>query len=1258
MKKILSIFLISISSIVIGYGQSSSSKVHLLNTEIGVNNSNYFFKIIDLDLDGDDDIYFQNGSTKGWKENLGNNIFTTYKAVAPEVNSTVISDIGDIDGDGDYDLLGSGSGMNWIENVGNQNFSIFYPAIYQTTSNFNPPILADINSNGRNDILFTANNVNYTGISKISYIENNGNGMFSTTENIVFSTYSGDAQKHFVNDIDSDGDLDIFVTYRYPEKISWFENLGNGQFGTENILNSISGSWTGDMKFSDLDNDNDIDIITLANNGILISSYEYLGNGSYGTEIIVDTVNGGCCVLKSLELTDIDGDGLDDIVYSEDNSVFWYKNLGGTNFGPQTLIGTYQSNISRIETIRVSDSDNDGDIDIYCVFRRPSSGDSYNSILLLVNDGVGNFAQKVIYRNHKSSMNIPQVLLADDFNNDGIVDIVSATEYTNLEFYEGIGNKEFKEKKIISSIPFNILSGAIAYDHDADGDLDIISINYTQSIFLHENLGGGNFAPASGLLSANTNNLSEIKLLKIDNDSLPDLVFSSSNLISWSKNLGSGNWGQVVTIQSAPNSFNDINTFDIADTDNDGDLDLIYTLDGLGDIIFSENLGNLTFGTNQILYSFANGSYFADVNGDGLSDIITKNTSQNTLLWYQNLGNNTFDLTGTIIETNYSFPFREINLHDVDNDGDIDIISGNHYFENLGSGNFVSKRDLFNFSNVHNIENTKIIDIDNNGVLDILFRSSGEIGWAETNFNNIYNISGQIFYDANQNQIKDSTELGISGLRTFLQPNALGSFSGVDGSFYYAVDSGAYTVSYNQLQHWGLTTDSSSYNVNLTLSNPTKDSLLFGFYPDTIFTDLEPVLTGGFPRCNDTVTYWINYSNIGTTIPSGFLNLQLNDSITFVSSSLVPDSINGNNLYWSFDSLFFFSSNMITLQVQMPPFTNMGDTLSSYLTIHELDNNNIVYSQSDTLKQILVCAYDPNDKSVNPFGYGPEGYISPNQELEYLIRFQNTGNDTAKTIIIEDYLDVNLNWNSFKPLASSHNVNSQIDGNGKIKFIFNNIMLPDSATDETNSKGFVKYQINPIAGLPPHTRIRNNAEIYFDFNPAIITNYTLNTIECYGTPQPNITYNFPYLNAGVTGNYSYQWYLNDTTIIKGATSDTLIPTISGNYSVEITDSNYCSTKSVPYNYIAVSISELNLLNTIVFPNPFTSSTTILFDKTLDGIYDLLIYDIVGKQVQRINNITGNKIEINKKDLGTGLFLSYLVNNKTREKIFIEKLIIQ
>lgn len=158
------------------------------------------------------------------------------------------------------------------------------------------------------------------------------------------------------------------------------------------------------------------------------------------------------------------------------------------------------------------------------------------------------------------------------------------------------------------------------------------------------------------------------------------------------------------------------------------------------------------------------------------------------------------------------------------------------------------------------------------------------------------------------------------------------------------------------------------------------------------------------------------------------------------------------------------------------------------------------------------------------------------------------------------------------------------------------------------------------------------------------------------SPSPVIVFNSPYLQSGLLGNYTYQWYLNGG-VISGATSDTLMPTVSANYTVEVTDLNSCTGMSSIYNHIMASITEETTeLNTKIYPNPFTESTTILFDKNLKGDYDVVVYNVLGKEVKRVNKVIGNQIPINKNEIGRGIFLTYLVNNTNRQRVFMGKLV--
>lgn len=141
-----------------------------------------------------------------------------------------------------------------------------------------------------------------------------------------------------------------------------------------------------------------------------------------------------------------------------------------------------------------------------------------------------------------------------------------------------------------------------------------------------------------------------------------------------------------------------------------------------------------------------------------------------------------------------------------------------------------------------------------------------------------------------------------------------------------------------------------------------------------------------------------------------------------------------------------------------------------------------------------TSSYDPNDKQGFPLGQGPDRRIRPGQDLEYLIRFQNTGTDTAFTVIIRDTLSAWLDAASVRPGAASHPYTWTLSGQGVLTFRFNNILLPDSSSNLEGSQGFVGFRVEQQPEVPLGTKILNEAAIYFDFNAPVITNQTLHTV--------------------------------------------------------------------------------------------------------------------------------------------------------------------
>jgi hypothetical protein len=191
----------------------------------------------------------------------------------------------------------------------------------------------------------------------------------------------------------------------------------------------------------------------------------------------------------------------------------------------------------------------------------------------------------------------------------------------------------------------------------------------------------------------------------------------------------------------------------------------------------------------------------------------------------------------------------------------------------------------------------------------------------------------------------------------------------------------------------------------------------------------------------------------------------------------------------------------------------------------------------------VTGSYDPNDKTGFPLGIGTDHLVAANGKMDYVIRFQNTGTDTAFTVVIRDTLDLDLDIFSVQSGVASHAYTFQMYGPRVLEWTFNNILLPDSNVNEPASNGFVTFTVNQAPNLADGAEINNTANIYFDFNPPIITNTTSHKIgseigiaswtEEYDT---SLTSCNEYVYNGLTYTESGNYY----QVIEGLSTDTLV----------------------------------------------------------------------------------------------------------------------
>jgi uncharacterized repeat protein (TIGR01451 family) len=350
-------------------------------------------------------------------------------------------------------------------------------------------------------------------------------------------------------------------------------------------------------------------------------------------------------------------------------------------------------------------------------------------------------------------------------------------------------------------------------------------------------------------------------------------------------------------------------------------------------------------------------------------------------------------------------------------------------------------------------------------------------------------VSGRVFFDQNMNKIYDSGEPGINGAKTTLMPANSIAFSDNAGNYLFGTLGGQQTVSYASIIA-GLTlfTDSASYTFNATGNITGKDFGLISTLPDYSI-DVQSLYV--FARCNSNQWVTIPIRNNSNVTYDANVWFKHTTAMTYQSASLPPTLVTADTIFWTVPAIEPYTVTNLYVLMHNPS----GGTLQLEANATSLDAGGVEQlSDSYSHSYNVFCAFDPNDKQVTPEGIFVPHYTLMSDTLEYQIRFQNTGTDTAFNVVVLDTLDAQLDLNSFEILGSSHSVQTEIKNNGAVAFRFNNILLPDSNVNEPLSHGYVRYKIRPLSGLPDTTVITNTAHIFFDFNPDVVTNSTLNTL--------------------------------------------------------------------------------------------------------------------------------------------------------------------
>jgi|GEM_PF-6222418 uncharacterized repeat protein (TIGR01451 family) len=361
-------------------------------------------------------------------------------------------------------------------------------------------------------------------------------------------------------------------------------------------------------------------------------------------------------------------------------------------------------------------------------------------------------------------------------------------------------------------------------------------------------------------------------------------------------------------------------------------------------------------------------------------------------------------------------------------------------------------------------------------------------------------ISGKLHDDPDGDCLYDSGENNLEGWFVNITSPTRNYLATTDSSGNYKISLPADNYTIGQIQHSNRSAvcpvAPASYSINFGPGSNTANNIDFsnqlipGLQDVAVsFSNITPI------RIAEQASYLVTIVNNGSITMNGSIVLTIPAQLTFDSASLSPANVTGNVITWNYSNLQYDEFNNIVVYLTAPLSTQIGDTLSFDVVVTPIAGD--VNPSDNTLTGIgiVVGSFDPNMKTVQPTGWGTEGFIPAGARLTYTIFFQNTGNDTAFNIRITDVLDSSLDWTSFRFESSSHPCVYDLTTGGLMEFTFNNIMLPDSFVNEPLSHGFVKFSIDQNPLLSPYTEITNTANIYFDVNAPIVTNTTLNTIQ-------------------------------------------------------------------------------------------------------------------------------------------------------------------